>query len=77
MEVFRHQTFVKRKKRIEINQITISSCIVYISGEYYTMDRALRLTSHIEVLICIKFVMLSVAGEAAKITENIYLPTYK
>ena len=41
MEVFRHQTFVKRWKWIETNQITISSCSVYLSGEYYTMDQAL------------------------------------
>ena len=41
MEVFRHQTFVKDKKLIEINQLTISSCSVYLSGEYYTMDQAL------------------------------------
>ena len=40
MEVFRHQTLLKDKKLIEINQTTISSCTVYLSGEYYTMDRA-------------------------------------
>ena len=34
------------KKLIEINQITISSCSVYLSGEYYTMDRALHTVIH-------------------------------
>ena len=39
MEFFRHQTFVKRQKWIKINEITISSCTVYLPGEYNTMDR--------------------------------------
>ena len=46
MEVFRNQTFGKREKLIEINQILISSCSVYLSGEYYTMDRAYFIWSH-------------------------------
>ena len=36
--------FFKRSKWIEINQVTIYSGIVYLSGEYYTMDRACFLT---------------------------------
>ena len=47
MEVFRHQTSLKDQKLIEINQITLSSCSVYLSGEYYTMDRAFNGQNHL------------------------------
>ena len=37
---------LKDKKWIEINQITISSCSVYLSGKYYTMDWVFKEHGH-------------------------------
>ena len=45
MEVFHHQTFVKRSKLIDTNQIMISSCIRYFSSDKQLWTGLNRLAS--------------------------------